>query len=284
MPLPPANEVLDEGDQLSWYDRCARPPIVECLGIDDMVLTYRSEHWIDPWHEDGVQYWDVGMHFKEDVGPGTSFGSIRICVADQHRVDNLVESFDNLSADLYRIGKTLYEPETGDLRDDLFDLLSLPGKTIIVDRVTIDHRLRGHGLGVYLSGLALDYLSHGAGVIALFPGPVERDSQTGYEQACANLGRAWSRIGFEPYNDGTWILDPGLTTLNDTLHRERERLQHHRWNVTFCAEERGPWPHSAISAITMPKSAPHPMPSPPVSRKPSAIRQDAISTASGDKA
>lgn len=64
------------------------------LGIDGLVLTYASEHWIDPWHEDGVQYWEVGMHVKQDVGPGTCFGSIRICVADMYRVANIVDSFD----------------------------------------------------------------------------------------------------------------------------------------------------------------------------------------------
>ncbi|MET9662429.1 hypothetical protein [Streptomyces sp. NPDC006510] len=117
-------------------------------------------------------------------------------------------------------------PTTSTLRDDLSDLLSLPGKAIIVNRVTIDRRLRGHSFGVYLSGLTLDYLSHGAGLIALFVGPVERDNQTGYEQACANLGRAWSRIGFKPYNDGTWILDfhqPGTV-----LRLRREPLGVHR--------------------------------------------------------
>ncbi|MFJ9931413.1 hypothetical protein ACIRU5_36030 [Streptomyces misionensis] len=233
------------------------PPIVECLGIDDMILTYSSEHWIDPLGEDGVQYWDIAMHVKEDVGPGTSFGSIKICVADEYRVANIVHSFDVLSSDLYRIGKTLYDEKTGELCDDLRDLLALPGKTTIVDKVTIDRRLRGHGLGVYLTGMALDYLSHGAGVIALFPGPLERDDDTDYEQARANLGRAWSRIGFMPYNDGTWILDPGTTALDNALRRERERLQHHRWNMTFCYEAPG---RSTISEITMAKSVPHPLP------------------------
>ncbi|MFH8419319.1 hypothetical protein [Streptomyces collinus] len=233
------------------------PPIVECLGVDDMILTYSSEHWIDPLGEDGVQYWDVGMHVKEDAGPGTSFGSARICVADEYRVANIVHSFDTLSSDLYRIGRTLYDEKTGDLRDDLHELLALPGKATIVDEVTIDRRLRGHGLGVYLTGMALDYLNHGAGVIALFPGPLERDDNTNHQQACASLGRAWSRIGFTPYNDGTWILDPGMTTLDNALRRERERLQHHRWNMTFCYEERG---RSTISAITMAKSIPHPLP------------------------
>lgn len=246
-----------------------------------MILTYSSEHWIDPWHEDGVQHWDVGMHFNED-GAGPRFGTIQICVADRYRGANLVISFDNLSADLYRIARTLYDPETGDVRDDLADLLALPGKTIIVDKVTIDRRLRGHGLGVYLTGLALDYLSHGAGVIALFPGPLERDDHTDYEQACANLGRAWSRIGFEPYSDGTWILDPGLTTLDNALRRERERLQHHRWNVTFSAEDHGPWEYSTISAITMPKSAPHQLPR-AAGQKPPAKGQDTIGAAGIDE-
>ncbi len=241
--------------QAHVQDRKHHPPIVECLGIDDMILTYSSQHWIDPWHEDGVQYWHVGMHVNEDAGPGTSFGSIEICVADEYRVANIVHSFDALSADLYRIGKALYDEKTGDLRDDLHELLALPGKTTIVDKVSIDRRLRGHGLGVYLTGMALDYLSHGAGVIALFPGPLERDDDTDQEKACASLGRAWSRIGFTPYHDGTWILDPGMTTLDDALRRERERLQHHRWKMTFRYEDRGP---GTISHITMAKSIPHP--------------------------
>lgn len=265
--------------QAPAQNRTTHPPLVECIGIDDIILSYSSEHWLDPWHDDGVQHWDVGMHLKED-GPGPSFGTIMICVADQYRGANLVDSFDNLSADLYRIGRTLYVPETGALRDDLEDLLALPGKTMIVDQVTIARRLRGHGLGVYLTGLALAYLSHGAGVIALFPGPVERDDCTNYEQACARLGRAWSRIGFEPYNDGTWILDPGLTTLDNALHRERGRLQYHRWNVTFCAEEHGTWESCTISAITMSKSVPHPLRAP----APSARGQDAPGTIRNNEA
>ncbi|MEU0354359.1 hypothetical protein [Streptomyces cyaneofuscatus] len=226
----------------------APPPVVECLGIDDMILTYSSEHWTDPWHEDGVQHWDVALHFKEDGGSGPSFGSIQICIADEYRVANLVDSFDNLSSDLYRIARTLFEPATGSLRDDVQQLLALQGKTIIVDRVTLDSRLRGHGLGVYLTGHALDYLHQGAGVLALFPGPLERDEHTDHEQARVSLGRAWARIGFAPYADGTWILDPGLLTLENALRDERKRLQNHRWNVTFSEDPARGW-GSTISAI-----------------------------------
>lgn len=89
---------------------------------------------------------------------------------------------------------------------------ALPGKTTIVDRVIMDRRFRGQGLGIYLTGLALDYLSHGAWVIALFPGSLEDDDTPG-DVARARLGRAWSRLGFQHYRNGTWILDPGMRTL-----------------------------------------------------------------------
>ncbi|MGP3690942.1 DUF5958 family protein [Streptomyces sp. IBSNAI002] len=82
---------------------------------------------------------------------------------------------------------------------------ALPGKTTSVDRVIVDRRFRGQGLGIYLTGLALDYLSHGAGVIALVPGSLE-DDDTPVDVARERLGRAWSRFGFQHCRNGTWIL------------------------------------------------------------------------------
>lgn len=147
-PAPPAEQ---QTDPCTW---------VQTVGIDDIILTYSSEHWLRPWRDDSVQRWDIGMHFTEE-GPGACFGTIELYVVDHWRSPNIVESLDALSADLQEIGATLYDPELGDLRDDLFEDLALPGKTTIVDRVRMDRRFRGQGLGVYLTGLALDYLSHG---------------------------------------------------------------------------------------------------------------------------
>ncbi|MGI5451513.1 hypothetical protein ACQEVM_38275 [Streptomyces sp. CA-243310] len=231
--------------------------VVEVVGIDDFMLTYSSEHSSDPAFDDGVQHWDVGMHFKDDGGPSESFGSIRIVIADQDRCLNIVDALDNLSSDLCAIGTALYRPD-GDLRQDLHDRLALAGKTAIVDRVTIDRRFRGQGLGVYLTGLALDYLSHGSGLIALFPGPLERDASFDYATACSSLGRAWSRIGFEPYRDGTWILDPGLRTLTSCLNQEWDRLQQHRWSITF-REDPTSYTGSVVTGITMCKTSPFPL-------------------------
>ncbi|WP_395358084.1 hypothetical protein ACHGLA_00470 [Streptomyces sp. YH02] len=149
----------------------------------------------------------------------------------------------------------------------------MPGKTTIVDRVRMDRRFRGQGLGVYLTGLALDYLSHGSGVIALFPSPLEDldapaprlscqdgDNEEALAAARARLGRAWSRLGFEHYRNGTWILDPGTTALYKALCQEQQRLKGHRWNVTFTYAGASRSVMSAgIDKVTMAKSAPTPI-------------------------
>ncbi|MFJ3099639.1 hypothetical protein [Streptomyces hydrogenans] len=260
-PAPPAGQ---QAGPCTW---------VQTVGIDDIILTYSSEYWLRPWRDDSVQRWEVGMHFNEE-GPGPCFGTIELYVVDHWRSSNIVESLDAVSVDLQEIGTALYDPELGHLRDDLYEDLALSGKTTIVDRVRMDRRFRGQGLGVYLTGLALDYLSHGAGVIALFPSPLEDDDtpppppgsweevdEVALAAARARLGRAWSRLGFEHYRDGTWILDPGLRTLHDALRREQHRLRNHRWNVTFTdAANSGSVMSAGIDKVTMAKTVPHPLP------------------------
>ncbi|MDQ8705131.1 hypothetical protein RCO28_21920 [Streptomyces sp. LHD-70] len=245
---------------------------VQAVGIDDIILSYSSEHWLGPWHDDSVQRWDIGMHFN-DEGPGPCFGTIELYVVDHWRSPNIVESLDALSVDLCEIGTALYDPEQGHLRNELYEHLALPGKTTIVDRVRMDRRFRGQGLGIYLTGLALDYLSHGAGVFALFPGPLEDDDapvpppgswekadEAALTTARTRLGLAWSRLGFKHYRKGTWILDPGMRTLHDALRREQQRLHGHSWNVTFSdVATSGAVVSAGIEKVTMAKSAPHPL-------------------------
>ncbi|MGW1396842.1 hypothetical protein ACWD6Q_34890, partial [Streptomyces nigra] len=104
---------------------------------------------------------------------------------------------------------------------------SCPGNTLIVDHVSIDKRLRGHGVGVFLTGLALEYLSTDTGVIALFPGPIERDPHPTHEEACARLGAGLVPSGLHPLPRRVWVLDPGLTTLETAIDAEQQRLADH---------------------------------------------------------
>lgn len=230
------------------------------LGIDDIILSYSSDYWIAPYHDDGIQRWDVGMHFTED-GPGPQFGRIALHLVDHDRCSDPIYALDALSKDLSTIGKVLFDASLDDLRQDLWEDITCPGSTLIVDQVTLDSRLRGHGLGVFLTGMALDYLSSSSGVIALFPGPIERENDTPYQEACARLGKAWSRLGFFPYRDGVWVLDPALTTLNAAIAAEQQRLAPHRWRVTLAEHPQG-W-GSVITGISALMSKTTPWARPP---------------------
>ncbi|MFF5372840.1 hypothetical protein [Streptomyces sp. NPDC013187] len=246
-------------------------PLDECTvdaGIDDVILSYSSNYWIAPHLDDAVQQWDIGMHLAEE-GPGPQFGSIRLHLVDHNCCLDPIAALDALSQDLYTIGQALFDPTLPGVRQDLWDRLSCPGNTLIVDSVTIDRRLRGHGLGVFLTGMALDYFTSGTGVVALFPGPLEHDGQTPTEEACSRLGRAWSRLGFTPYRDGVWVLDPGLTTLDQAIAAEQQRLAGHRWRIALRENPNG-W-DSDITGITALMDKANPWPRPPTTH-PSPVR------------
>ncbi|MEU6145677.1 hypothetical protein ABZ848_35725 [Streptomyces sp. NPDC047081] len=210
--------------------------VIETLGIDDFTLTYSSEHKIGCTGSP-VQTWEVGMHLSKDAS-GVRIGHIRLLLVDHYACDNAAVMLSELSRDLSTIGQALYDPVTGDFRDDLWESLFVAGKAWIIDRAEIDHRLRGHGLGTLLAGIALEYLCRESGVIALLPNALQledfEDSDgMPHETRCPGLSQAWARLGFALYRDGVWVLDPALAVLRTSVQTESERLRHLRWQVTF---------------------------------------------------
>lgn len=229
------------------------------LGVKDFILTYSSEQRL-AYRDTGLQHWDIGLHPDGGGdGPEAPIGSISLVTVEDHCPDPVL-ALDDLSRDLLQVGEALYEPGERILRDDLWEQLEMPGgRVVIVDQVRIDPRLRGHGLGVYLAGAALDYVARECGVIALFPGPLEA-TDVPREEAYPRLRKAWSRIGFRPYRNGVWIVDPGLLTLRECLRNERDRLSGHRWRIVFRQAD-NEWGEeiASIAPEPMSKSLPRPV-------------------------
>ncbi|MGW1396676.1 hypothetical protein ACWD6Q_34030, partial [Streptomyces nigra] len=98
------------------------------FGIDDIILTSNSQYWIAPHHDDGIQQWDVGMHFADD-GPGPPFGRIGLHVVDHNRCMDPIEACDALSDHLITISQALIEPACLDTRQNLSERLSCTGNT-----------------------------------------------------------------------------------------------------------------------------------------------------------
>lgn len=96
---------------------------------------------------------------------------------------------------------------------------------LVVDKVWVDPRFRGHGLGPVLAAVGLEQLLHEYDVAACIPAPIEGE-RNGPARAAAveKLGRLWATVGFEPYRDGVWILEPDTATMDDAVRRLVSRL------------------------------------------------------------
>lgn len=82
---------------------------------------------------------------------------------------------------------------------------------------------RGFGLGPVLAGAAIRRLAQDCVAVACEPGSADgRDlTEAGHRKAAAKLARTWSRIGFEPFDDGVHILDCHLQRPHDLLAERR---------------------------------------------------------------
>lgn len=116
---------------------------------------------------------------------------------------SVFDILDSEDAEFSMIGEAICGPG-GDLNDDL----NCWGKLICLDRVRVEPAYRGHGIGPLLAGLSLDVLRGGCSLAICYPAPIEsRPRGTGRAKARAELGRIWSKVGFEPYRDGVWIIN-----------------------------------------------------------------------------
>ena len=79
---------------------------------------------------------------------------------------------------------------------DLADLLEMhDGTIVILDRVRVDPRFRGHGIGPLLAATALWTFRYDCCVMA------------------------WAKVGFQPFRGGVWIMDPATTVQGNARQR-----------------------------------------------------------------
>jgi GNAT superfamily N-acetyltransferase len=134
---------------------------------------------------------------------------------------SLLSQLDAVEGDLEMVGGVLLD-EDGDLADEVADELAGVGsQLLILNSVVLDPRWRGHGVGAYLAGEAIAVLDSDAHCVATYPAPLDGSEGRARSHAVRKLGRVWSSIGFTPFRDGVWVLDPGLVTLSDALERMR---------------------------------------------------------------
>lgn len=142
-------------------------------------------------------------------------------VLDLNRIENPWVTLDACSEELVACA-CLLDPETGhELAPDLEERLFGPasGRIFIVERVRVAPAWRGlGGVGRYLTSRLLPLMCPDAILVALQPFPIDtpRDEhgevdKTVFGPALKQIQRTWKSIGFEPYKNDIWIMDPSAS-------------------------------------------------------------------------
>jgi hypothetical protein len=188
------------------------------FAVHDLTLVFHSVQHLgsmaEPEHR-FIEHWSVtaGPHdidgeIAEQVGTA-DIGIVNVgaaLAAGHHPIDLL----DEWSQDLVNIGEAIFDRD-GEYSEELRDWLQglpLIGDLLIADRITLDPRFRGHGLGPLIAGLAIASLGRGCALAACIPAPIEGDLEgPARDRAVKALQRTWASIGFEQYQDNVWLLD-----------------------------------------------------------------------------
>ncbi|MDK0520558.1 hypothetical protein [Streptomyces sp. ML-6] len=144
---------------------------------------------------------------------------------DLWRVGSIYVSLDARDAD-YAHFMPLFE-EAGEigLHPDLEEGLVSGDQIVIIDRVRIAPAWRGlGGVGRLLIGRLLRWVAGQAALVATHPYPIdipvsERDDTEREAREEAVIQRTWQSLGFEPFREDVWVMQPYLSTHDEAVGR-----------------------------------------------------------------
>ena len=176
----------------------------------------------------------IGLNVTRDAEPEITILSVHAVVLDLLRVENVFESLDADSEELTGYC-CLFDPDHhGELHPDLDDQIegAFGGHVVILERARLAPAWRGlGGVGRYLVGRMLPQICCDPAVVAAQPFPLDvpRDDKGNADEDALKRGlvkvrRTWKSIGFEPYRDDIWILDPKVVTLENALKKLERQL------------------------------------------------------------
>ncbi|WP_432112643.1 hypothetical protein [Streptomyces sp. S1] len=143
---------------------------------------------------------------------------------------NAFRAMEGESEELYETGQALLDPVMGNFTEDASERLPYVGSALLVmDRVALAERWRGHGLGAILATEAIHRLMAGCRAVACSPGITDLSSdrlrnQGEWDRVNAKIARGWERIGFRPYQETVYLLSPASEELEEQRGAMRGRL------------------------------------------------------------
>ncbi|MFI2315178.1 hypothetical protein [Streptomyces sp. CB00072] len=216
-----------------------RPPLPADPSL--VSLAYQHEHPLQAYEfDDTLERWTVtaridGNILAEDMAArGDTDREARDAIEDiavgrmsflrvrMFGPDNPFHAMDSYTGDVSRIGERVL-----DVARDFEEVLAHPvGDLLVMDRVILEPRWRGFGLGPVLAGAAIRRLSPGCTAVLCEPGSADGREMTEeqHQEAAAKLARVWSTIGFDPFQHGVHFLDCHLQRPLDLLAERQQEL------------------------------------------------------------
>lgn len=178
----------------------------------------------------GIERWTIHavLSGSSDTGSTTAVrvGRLQVLVIDLVKCRDPWGELDTSNEDIAHIGETVFDMNTGQLAERFDTRLERIGQRVLVlDYVELEPEWQGHNLAALLVAESLDQLRADCRVALCLPGPLERRPDLAgeeYDEALRRMQGVWSRVGFRPFEEGVWFLDPNRGTLDGSLAALRE--------------------------------------------------------------
>lgn len=205
-------------------DRC--PP----ADLRDIYLTYTHQH---PWWysaDDGLLMWHVSADIDDDSdqAPASHVGDMNITLVG-YEINDPIALLDGWDVELGHIASVIFDLNEDSELDSALEsqVEGMGSQILILHNVKFTSLWRGFGLGPLLAGAAIKRLSGGARAAVCYPAPINEPAQaaqadpddTAWDRAVIALQRTWARLGFEHFRHGVYVLDLGMTTLDQKLEQ-----------------------------------------------------------------
>ncbi len=194
----------------------------------ELVLTSRRVLGAGPR---GIEHWIVTA-VPEGLLDGAADGAdgvgrLELLAIDLVRCPDPWGALDASNEDVAHIGDTVFDMNTGQLAERFDQRLSRRGSRVLVlDYVELAPQWQARNVAALLVAETLDQLCGGCRVVLGLPGPLERRPDLGdeeYAEAVRRMQAVWSQVGFVPFEENVWFLDPNTGTLEESLRTLRHQ-------------------------------------------------------------
>ncbi|MEV6727651.1 hypothetical protein [Streptomyces sp. NPDC051364] len=144
---------------------------------------------------------------------------------DLWHIGRIYDSLDSRDADYEHFAPLFNKSGDLGLHPDLEECLVNGAHVVIIDRARIAPAWRGlGGVGRLLISRLLRWVAGRAAIVATHPYPIdipidERDDEAREAREKAPVQRCWQSLGFEPFREDVWVMQPHLRAHEDAVKR-----------------------------------------------------------------